>query len=138
MLDADADADRLFRPEPEEAKEMLIVGVVGCFPTLGREPRERRLLEPLCRLGGAMESSISTRPEMAAVRDNWHLPGLVVFTCKLVLLSGLFPRLPLGPGLFVSRFPFGLGMRVGVGEGEVGGEYAEDDMVHFNRLPERK
>ena len=55
-----------------------------------------------------------------------------MFTCKLVLLSGLFPRFPLGPGLFVSRFPFGLGIRVGVGE--VGGEYAEDDMIHSNSL----
>jgi hypothetical protein len=50
------EAEKLFSPEPEEAKETLIVGVVGCFPILGREPRERRLLEPLCRLGGAMES----------------------------------------------------------------------------------
>jgi hypothetical protein len=57
-----------------------------------------------------------------------------VFTCKLVLLSGLLPRLLLGLGLFVSRFPFGLGMRVGLGDGEVGGEYAEDDILHVKRL----
>jgi hypothetical protein len=37
----------------------------------------------------------------------------------------------------VSRFPLGLGIRVGVGEGEVGGEYAEDDMIHSNS-PVRK
>lgn len=54
-MDADADAERLFIPDPGE-REMLIVGVVGCFVVPpGREPRERRLLLPLCTLGGAMK-----------------------------------------------------------------------------------
>jgi hypothetical protein len=57
VLDADADAERLFSPEPEDAKETFIAGVVDCFPTLGRDPRERRLLEPLWRLGGAVIGS---------------------------------------------------------------------------------
>ena len=36
----------------------------------------------------------------------------------------------------MSRFPFGLGMRVGVGE--VGGEYAEDDLIHSNGVARKE
>jgi hypothetical protein len=43
---------------------------------------------------------------------------------------GLFPRFPLGPGLFVSGFPFG----IGEGEVAIGGEYTEDDMIHSNSI----
>ena len=131
LLDAEAEAERLARPlgldiEPDEANDTLMVGVVGCFPE--REPSDS-LLGVVFVVPAAIEAILSVSSA------NGKLYSLL--TCRLVLLSGLFPGAGLfsrfallGLGDFVSLFPFGFGMRVGVGlvDGEVGGEYGEDMM----------